>query len=533
MGKMSRVWPIVGPVLLCVAALGACSEKPPQRELPVVDLEPGPNFPLEKHLESADIVNEGMPFDALFEAGGDLFHTSFNGDDGVGMLRLPDGTPFPRFHPSPAGGGFGGAVSSQRCGACHRHAASGEADSNVLSDPNNDGQPPFSVRNTTSLFGNGLLQLLAIEMTEELQGIREAAAREAIATPGQPVEKALVAKGIDFGAIAATVDAEGHVAYDVSRRQGIDPDLVVRPLGWKGNVTTVRSNTVGAANFLMGMQADEFVWKLEAMGLPGPDTDGDGVERELSVGDITAMVVYGAAQETPSSVELLASEGWVQAPSAEEVAVIASGREAFDAAGCAGCHIPELHLANTVFEEPTGRAGGDYLDHFLVAKDPDYDPQRPVHFDLLTEGDRPRVEADPRGGAIVRLFGDLKRHSMGRQLADAGGPQPPITANFAPLEFDGQMVLIPADQFLTPELWGTGNTGPWLHDGRAATLREAILFHGEDEPPAVGDPMRSEAQEAREAFVALAAADQKALVTFLRSLHSFSQPPPPPPPPRP
>jgi mono/diheme cytochrome c family protein len=524
---MSRVWLRVGPILLCVGALGACCPEPSQQELPVVDLEPGPNFPLESHLESAEIADGGMSFEELFEAGGDLFHASFNGDDGVGALRLPNGTPFPRFHPAPAGGGFGGPISSQRCGACHLHAASGEANSNILSDPDNDGQPPFNVRTTISLFGNGLLQLLAVEMTEELQAIRDTAGQAAMATPGQPVEKALVAKGIDFGVIAATVDAEGHVAYDVSRRQGIDPDLVVRPLGWKGNVTTVRSNTVGAANFLMGMQADEFVWKLEAMGVPGPDTDGDGVERELSVGDITAMVVYGAAQETPESVELLASQGWVQAPSAEDIATIARGRGSFDAAGCAGCHVPELHLSNTVFEEPTARAGGAYLDHFLAGKDAHYDPQRPVRFDLLTQGDEPRVEAHPDGGAVVRLFGDLKRHDMGRQLADPAGPQPPITANFAPLEFDGQIVLIPTTQFLTPELWGTGNTGPWLHDGRAATLREAILFHGEDEPPAVGDPLRSEAQEARDAFVALGAADQKALVTFLRSLHSFSQPPRP------
>ena len=36
------------------------------------------------------------------------------------------------------------------------------------------------------------------------------------------------------------------------------------------------------------------------------------------------------------------------------------------------------------------------------------------------------------------------------------------------------MVMIAPDEFLTPELWGVGNTGPWLHDGRAATLDEAV-----------------------------------------------------------
>jgi CxxC motif-containing protein (DUF1111 family) len=83
-------------------------------------------------------------------------------------------------------------------------------------------------------------------------------------------------------------------------------------------------------------------------------------------------------------------------------------------------------------------------------------------------------------------------------------------------------VLIAPTVFLTPELWGVGNTGPWLHDGRAGTLEEAILLHGENDPPAVGDPLRSEAQDSRDAFAALPAAERKALVTFLHSLLTFS-----------
>ena len=85
-------------------------------------------------------------------------------------------------------------------------------------------------------------------------------------------------------------------------------------------------------------------------------------------------------------------------------------------------------------------------------------------------------------------------------------------------------VMIPADTFLTPELWGVGNTGPWLHDNRAGTLKEAVLLHGEDAPPAAGQPGRSEAQESRDAFKALAPADQEALIAFLTSLRTFALP---------
>ena len=82
--------------------------------------------------------------------------------------------------------------------------------------------------------------------------------------------------------------------------------------------------------------------------------------------------------------------------------------------------------------------------------------------------------------------------------------------------------MVPASQYLTPELWGVGNTGPYLHDDRAGTLHEAITLHGEDSPPAVGEPGRSEAQEARDAYVKLTPDDQRALVAFLKSLVNFS-----------
>ena len=87
---------------------------------------------------------------------------------------------------------------------------------------------------------------------------------------------------------------------------------------------------------------------------------------------------------------------------------------------------------------------------------------------------------------------------------------------------EGEVVLIDAAAFLTPELWGVGNTGPWLHDGRAGTLEEAILLHGIDDPPAIGDPDRSEAQDSRDAFKSLPTEEQRSLVTFLHSLRTFS-----------
>lgn len=501
----------------------AAGEKKDAKKLPTIELEDKAAFPLDKHLEQSDIVAGKYTVEKLFEDGGDLFHTRYNGLDGVGMLRTVGGVTLHRFSVGPAGGGQPIAVGAQACGSCHGMpfpAAAGAAHTHVLFDSDQDGKPPFNARNTISLFGNGLLQLAAQEMTEELQAARDALVAKAKASPGQRTTVELSAKGVEFGALAATADAAGQVALDLSGLAGVDPDLVIRPFGWKGTIAMLRNFQVAPAAFGMGMMPEEFVWRLPEGA--GADPDGDGVVRELSVGDITAMTIYNALQETPQPVARLAELGLVTAPDAASLAKVERGRQLFAKIGCASCHRPEMHLKNTVFEEPTSRGNGHYLDPFLAGKSADYDPARPVRADLLTAAEAPRVEAAAGGGATLRLYGDLKRHDMGRTLAEPAGGQAPFVSSLAPLKQGDQVVLIPASVFLTPELWGVGNTGPWLHDGRAGSLAEAVVLHGEDAPPPPGTAGRSEAQESRDGFVALAADDRAALTTFLKSLVTFA-----------
>lgn len=513
---------------LVVAGVIACQRKvaPPaaqeQAKKPMtVDLAEKPAFPLEKHLEQKDVASGAIQFAQLFEAGDKLFHTPYNGLDGVGMKRTPAGVAINRFSIGPVAG-TPVPIGVQSCGSCHSipfGAGAGLAHTRVFFDPDQNGIPPVNPRDTISLFGNGVVQLLAQEMTEQLLAARDTAAEKAKAAPGTPVGQALQANGVDFGSITVTANDKGEVKFDVSKVRGVSPDLVVRPFGWKGSITTLRNFSVAAASFGMGMQAEEFVWRLPEKA--GPDADGDGVTRELSVGDITAVAIYNAAQEAPVELARLAELGHAAAPDAAAQARVSRGRELFKQVGCASCHVSEMRLANTVFEEPTRRGGGQFLDAFLAGKDPDYDPTRPVRFDLLKDSQAPRIDADPRGGAIVRLYGDLKRHEMGRQLADPA-PVGVLDVTLTPLQHDGKPVMLTRTEFLTPELWGVGNTGPWLHDDRAGTLAEAITLHGEDSPPAPGQPGRSEAQEARDGYLKLPAEDQKAVVAFLKSLVTFS-----------
>lgn len=91
-------------------------------------------------------------------------------------------------------------------------------------------------------------------------------------------------------------------------------------------------------------------------------------------------------------------------------------------------------------------------------------------------------------GKTIHPYSDLLLHDMGAGLADG---RPDFAAG-------------PSD-WRTQPLWGLARTN-LLHDGRARTVTEAILWHG------------GEAQAARESFTALPAARRETLLSFLGSL---------------
>ena len=201
-------------------------------------------------------------------------------------------------------------------------------------------------------------------------------------------------------------------------------------MGWKGDATLIRTITAGASFRAMGMQSEEVLWKIpEAANTP--DFDGDGVVRELSVGDITAMTGGPAILPTPTELERLADLGYRAGAHRRTEIADREGTTAFTHAGCATCHTPAMRLAKTRLEEPTARGNGNYFDRALASKDANYDPKRPFFVDLLKDAEEPRVEPDPKGGVTVRLYSDSKRHAMGRLLADPPTPtirRPPISS---------------------------------------------------------------------------------------------------------
>lgn len=267
------------------------------------------------------------------------------------------------------------------------------------------------------------------------------------ANPGTTV--ALVTKGVSFG----TLSYDTGTGFDYSGVQGIDHDLVVRPFGRKGEFSSIRQFDIGALQFHMGMQASELVGA-------GVDGDDDGVVDEIIPGELTTMHLFGTTLERPREVSTNNSS-------------VATGRFLFGQVGCTGCHVSSLETSTR---------------HLPIAfPEVQTDPSANV---FMTVDLKQLAGFKTSGSGIkVPLYSDLKRHDMGPGLAETTGS--PLDAFF-----------------ITPRLWGISDTAPYLHDGRALTLREAILAHG------------GEGSVAAANFGSLSAADQKKLLTFLDSLRT-------------
>jgi len=394
--------------------------------------------------------------DRLFQFGDSFFGHEFRSEEGYGASPNPQ---LQRVHD-----GVYGGRDTFSCAACHSVGGpdgAGSETQNAFLFGDGEHASSANVRNAPAVLGLGFVQALGAEMTAVLQYQRDKALQEAAAN-GIPVSILLESKGISFGALIAHPDG----TVDTDQVEGVDPDLVVKPFGWKGNVARLRRFAEDAARVHFGIQSDVLceAYKLtpdtEKLG-PGPewfDPDNDGIYHELLEGIVTAAAVYMALLESPVMLpphDPGLRDRW------------SHGSVVFDQIGCATCHRRSSEVSFSTWKELSDTTTG-----------------LPVTFNLVNDGEQ------PRSSLSVQLFSDLKRHEMGDALADA----------------HDEPGAIPRGVFLTRPLWGLSESAPYLHAGRAATIPAAILDHG------------GEAQQSRDAFAALSPDDQADLHIFLLSL---------------
>lgn len=495
------------------------------RDLPPVSFGAGQaDLRLQQQLLERVLAGEGIKvFQDAFEEGNELFETEFTRSQGGGAYVTPETffTRMPRADATCSGEWKthlperATGPNAQSCDACHNRPADGAGSiaGNVHRDPTHSADPKKMIqRNTPHLLGGGALQRLAEEMTQTLFGIRKAAADEACTT-GRTVQRSLMAKGVEFGTIKASCYGQ-EPSYDTSGVRGVAADLVVRPFEWKKSVIFIRDFVRGAGHNEIGMQAVELVGE-------GKDGDGDGIVNELSIGQITELTVYMAAQVRPTTKTELIALGLLEADDKElptDLAAVERGEKAFQQAGCDTCHKPELILDDPVFKEPAETVEFRDDRFFASKQNPvaeGLDWRHPISFDLTRDIPDNHIatpggstlgnfETDASGKhAVIRLYGDLKRHDMGRELEEAIDELG--NGKLTPIQYLGGVEGSGSGRatFGTKELWGVGCTGPWLHDGRATTLREAIAYHG------------GEAAPARAKFNGLKGEEQRDLLAFL------------------
>jgi len=467
----------IGSVLLLILSASALAEI----------TGTGPRLKPEDRIRQEQITAGTLSLTDIRTAGLKVFATPFNRADGLGDgvhdASVTDTRHFASGNrPTLQGNGTFlrvNGLDSQTCLECHSLVSTAEVPARLgvggvgginntalfqpdridVGDQNFDGIAEFTGRliNPPFLFGSGAIELLAREMTRDLQALKQ----QALEHPGQNVT--LVTKGVSFGAIIA--DAYGGL--DTSGVEGINEDLVVRPFGRKGDMASVREFAVGALAFHLGMQA------AETFGDGGESVDGDndGVLNEISVGDLSALSIFITTMDRP-----------VQANKDRDSR---QGARLFSDIGCADCHRPKLTTEDKYLRyKLTGSPEKPFEDTFYAV-------------DLTGQPmDFPKA---PGGGIVVELFSDLKRHDMGEGLKESFN-----TANDKVNR-----------EYITPRLWGIADTAPYLHDGRALTLVEAIQWH---------DSEGSEAAEAAKAFTALQESEKNQLIAFLLTLRTPDNP---------
>jgi hypothetical protein len=472
----------------------------------------GSRSPIGREISVAAHLQNGqeflMPLDGLLAHGKLLFAANWTEQEGGGR-PLTKGTGRPLADPSQPLTGLRAfnrisAPDSNSCAGCHNAPSIGGGGDFVTNvfllgqrfdsltfDPN-DKLPTrgavdetgnattlntaANLRATTGLYGAGYLEMLARQMTEELQATRDSLKL------GQT--KPLVAKGVSFGSLTLTKQG----LYDTSKVQGLPrlsilttgshdpPSLVIRPWHQASNVVSIREFTNTAFNHHHGIQSSE------RFGL-NVDPDGDGFVNELTRADVTAISVWQATLQVPGRV----------IPRDREIeAAVLKGEQTFDQIGCASCHVPRMALDKqgwvysepNPFNPPTNLRRGE-------------SPGFKVDLSLSTLP-QPRMQPDASGVVWVEAYTDFKLHNI-------CGPEEPehldMNQSFWSKAFTGGNC-----RFLTKRLWGAANEPPYFHHGLFTTLRRSVLGHS------------GEALESRRAFEALPSDAQDALIEFLKSL---------------
>ena len=360
-------------------------------------------------------------------------------------------------------------------------------------------------RKTIAMNGSGFIEMLARQMTADLQRTRDGI------LPGNSM--ALMSKGISFGVLSRKADG----TWDASRVEGLAapslgskgslPSLIIRPLHQTGNVVSIRQFSNNAFNHHHGMQSEERFFPL------GPDPDGDGFANELTTADLTAVSLFQATLPVPGRV--IPND-----PAVERANLM--GEALFNKIGCATCHATLSLTSNNnpglpeqpgwIYFEPNpyNPATGPNAPNLQLGP-ASYPVSAPALTVDLTSNSLPLPRLSPQAGVVVvPAYTDLKLHDISATSNPATDPEcEPLDQN-QPAGSSG--FFAGNCKFITRKLWGFYNQGgAFMHHGKFTTAREAVEAH------------YGEALASAQAFAKLTAKEKNEVIEFLKSLQVLPQ----------
>jgi CxxC motif-containing protein (DUF1111 family) len=226
---------------------------------------------------------------------------------------------------------------------------------------------------------------------------------------------------IPESAIVAMAKKQAKETPETAGRAAKVADGRIGRLGWKGQTANSEDFVLNACAVEVGL---EVPGHSQATTPQAPRYKGPGLD--LTQAECSSLVAYVRA--LPRPVERAITN-------VSEAKFLNAGRDMFSKVGCANCHSAKL-------------------------------------------------------GEVEGLYSDLLIHDMGEETADAGSYDgdstdeplvPLITAENGQPQPNG----LPTEpksarkkEWRTPPLWGFRDSAPYLHDGRAQTLEQAVAFHG-------------------------------------------------------
>jgi CxxC motif-containing protein (DUF1111 family) len=245
-------------------------------------------------------------------------------------------------------------------------------------------------------------------------------------------------------------EVRGRVSRLADRRVG--------RFGWKAQTASLRDFALTACAVEVGLEVDSHPQGGDPL---NPSRKPDGLD--MNDEECDALVKYVGNLPQPTEV---------RPTNATASASILAGKELFTSIGCATCHVPKL-------------------------------------------------------GDVDGIYSDLLLHNMGSETADTGQYSPfrPSSPGFAGGSAIANNQCAPASSGLgtlagasredwrTPPLWGVRDSAPYLHDGRAETLEEAIALHD------------GEGQRSGQRYFELAPNARNRVLAFLKSLAAPTETP--------